>query len=268
MIFSFRGNRRRSFIKAFLLLLLFGGLAVEPVTARLQTGPDRVVIQPRRVVLDRGNLAKDFPERRKAVLRLPVISGLSNPAVLRKVRATLQLKNIFETSLEEYRQDTWLSEFDYKVNYNQNHILDITFTQSGMGAYPDTHTKHFIINLQNGNVVKAADVFKPDAIETLVQMVDRKLQDEVKTIIKEGVETDTELDADQKQSLNEQLGQLKFTAENLDEFSVSATGITFLYDAGFPHVIQALQPEGRYFFSYAELKPFIKSEGLLGKLIR
>jgi hypothetical protein len=41
-----------------------------------------------------------------------------------------------------------------------------------------------------------------------------------------------------------------------------------LYDPEFPRVIQALQPDGSYFFTYAELKPFIKPGGLLGKFIR
>jgi hypothetical protein len=43
--------------------------------------------------------------------------------------------------------------------------------------------------------------------------------------------------------------------------------VTFLYDAGFPHAIQALEPNGNYFFSYAELRPFIKKDGLLGTFI-
>jgi len=45
---------------------------------------------------------------------------------------------------------------------------------------------------------------------------------------------------------------------------IAGFGVTFLYDAGFPHVIQALQPDGRYFFSYAVLRPHIKSSGPLG----
>ena len=60
---------------------------------------------------------------------------------------------------------------------------------------------------------------------------------------------------------------LKFTIENLDEFSVGAKGITFLYDAGYPHAIQAFEPIGEYFFSYSELKPFIRRDGLLGQFI-
>jgi hypothetical protein len=59
----------------------------------------------------------------------------------------------------------------------------------------------------------------------------------------------------------------EFKIENLDDCSVGARGITFLYDAGYPHAIQAFEPEGRYFFSYAELKPYIKRDGILGQFV-
>jgi hypothetical protein len=59
-----------------------------------------------------------------------------------------------------------------------------------------------------------------------------------------------------------------FTVANLDRFSVSDKGITFWYDYGFPHIIQALQPEGRFFFSWTELKAFIKPDGLLARFNR
>lgn len=225
---------------------------------------DRVIVQPRRVVLIRsGKLARDFPERRRAIVRYPIVQGLSEAKVLRRIKNTLAIKNVFDTSLAEYRQDSWLEDFNYKVNYNKNYLLDITFTQSGMGAYPDTSTKHFLINLKNGMVIKAADAFNLSGLETLAGMVNQKLKDETKELIKE-VERDKEQNAEQKSSLKEQLDQLSFTQENLNEFSVSDTGVTFLYDAGFPHVIQALQPDGRYFFSYAVLRPHIKSSGPLG----
>ena len=58
-----------------------------------------------------------------------------------------------------------------------------------------------------------------------------------------------------------------FAVKNLDEFAVSDKGVTFLYDARFPHVIRALQPTGEYFFSYAELQPRIKRNGPLGILL-
>jgi hypothetical protein len=169
-------------------------------------------------------------------------------------------KNIFGTSLAEYRANAWLSEFDYKVNYNRNSILDITFRQEGMGAYPDTHHKHFIINLRNGELIKAADAFDSATLDALAEMVDKKLQIENQETIRDS--------GDDRETARDLLKDLKFKVSDLDEFSISDKGVTFLYDAGFPHAVQALQPVGEYFFSFAELKSYIKRDGPLGMFVR
>ena len=52
------------------------------------------------------------------------------------------------------------------------------------------------------------------------------------------------------------------------DFQVGEKGITFLYDAGLPHVIEAFEPEGRYFFTYSELQRYINRGGPLGQFVR
>jgi hypothetical protein len=245
---------------SFLLLSCVAYTAL-PAGASTSDSAPSVVIAPRRIVLVRtGRVARDFPERKRAVVLYPVIRGPKNSAVLNKIRALLDFKNIFGSSLAEYREDAWLTDFGYKVNYNRNYILDITFTQSGVGAYPDTQTKHFAINLKTGELLKAADAFNSDALDQLAYQVNQMLQVEIKKIIKD--HPDIKGDSDQL------FGALEFKASNLDDFSVSNRGVTFLYDAGFPHVVQAVEPDGRYFFSYAQLKPYIKRGGPLGVFIR
>ena len=227
-------------------------------------GNDHVIVKSRRVVITRsGKLIKDFPEKKHATITYPVISGLKDARVLRRVQSILQLKNIFDSSIAEYRDDSWLEELTYEVNYNRNSILDITFTQSGSGAYPDDQSKHFAINLKNGRIFNASDVFVVSKLEALATLVNSQLQDELKEIAKEN-EKDM---LDYKEIVQSQ-GELKFAVENLNDFSVSARGVTFLFDAGYPHVIRAFEPGGQYFLSYAELKPFIKLDGPLGQFVR
>ena len=229
---------------------------------------DRAVIQKRKITIVRtGKLARQFPERRRATINLPVISGLRPLSVLNKVRAHLELKNIFDTSLAEYRQDTWLSELDYKVNYNKNSILDIAFTQEGVAAYPDTHFKHFVINLKTGDVIKASDAFKTSSLATLTAMVNEKLQAELRQLVQDGQVFDG-MSAEERKNIEEMYNGLKFEADDLNEFQVSDEGLTFLYDPGFPHAVQALEPAGIYFFTYAELAPHIKEGSLLANLVR
>lgn len=262
-------NNKRIGLSSLVVLLLLAPTShsqSKAQAAKSEATAERAIVTPRKVIIVRGGaLIKDFPEKKRATVTYPVISGLKDPKVLRRVQSLLQVKNAFDTSLAEYREDTWLQEFGYKVNFNRNNILDITFTQSGSGAYPDTQTTHFAINLKNGSAIKASDVFLTDNLQTLSVIVNRKLQNEIKTILKDLRESKS--DAEDIRIANEAGEVLEFKIENLDDFSVSAKGITFLYDAGYPHVIQAFEPIGRYFFSYTELKPYIKRDGLLGQFV-
>lgn len=256
------GRRTFKYYLIFSLLLLASiNYVASPAFASALDAVPSVIIQKRRtVIVRRGKFVRDFPERRRAILNHPVVIGPRNSAVLRKVRALFDFKNIFGTSLAEYRADTWLSEFDYKVNYNRNFILDITFMQEGIGAYPDIHTKHFAINLRNGELINAADAFNSSSLDELAVLVDRKLQTENQETIRDS--------GDDKETARDLLKDLKITASDLKDFSVSDKGVTFLYDAGFPHVVRALQPTGEYFFSFAELKSYIKRDGPLGVFVR
>lgn len=252
----------------FLSFISFNPAVAYAHAAHATAPEDRVVIQRRRTVLVRtGRIAKEFPHKKRAVVTYPVVSGLRNPEVLRRVRSLLDFKNIFDSSLKEYREDAWLEEFGYEVNHNANSLLDITFRQSGSGAYPDDHERHFLISLKDGSLVKAADAFASDKLASLAAVVDRKLQQELRQRSAE-MANDKDAGEEERESIKQAYENLKFEIANLDEFSVGRKGVTFLYDAGFPHVSQALEPAGRYVFTFAELKPYIKPDGPLGQFVR
>jgi hypothetical protein len=259
---------RRSNVSLAAVLVVAALAAVAHAQPSRAAANDRAVVARKRVVLVRtGQIARQFPHKRRAVVTYPVVSGLSDARILRKVRAALDLKNVFDTSLAEYRQEAWLEELDFKVNYNKNQLLDITFWQTGAGAYPDTHRAHKTISLKTGDVLKAADVFEAGALYALAGLAHEKLLEEVRGMVKV-VEEDQSLSAEDKPSLKDALSGLSFGVEHLDEFVVSDAGLTFLYDAGFPHVIQALEPDGEYFFSYAQLAPYVKRAGPLGRFVK
>src|SRR6266550_4746846 len=249
------------------LLLLF--LAVpnnysQPATPVQAIRTDRVMVKPHTIVIVRsGKLARDFPEKRRATIKFPVISGLGDARVLQKVQSILQIKNVFDTSVAEYREDNWLEEFAYKVNYNKDHILDITFSQSGSGAYPDSQTKHFAINLRNGSVIKTSDAFVANKLDSLAGLVKARFQAELAHILKDLAESRS--DPEDIRIAREAQDALEFKLSDIDDFSISDKGVAFLYHAGYPHASKAFDPEGRNFFSYRELKPYIKRDGPLGQ---
>ena len=246
-----------------LFLILFTVASFSSNVQATTTNDSRLIVSRQRIVITRPrDVVRRFPKRKTAIMYYPIISGLSDAAVLKRVRAILKLKNIFDYSLEEYRQDTWLTEFNYGINYNARHIFDITFTQEGVAAYPDSQSKHFTIDLRTGKLIKASDVFLRSRFAQLAELVNEKMQIELRQLIKQAKDSPN-LDVNEGSSIAEALSDMKFEVKNLDDFSVGAKGVTFLYDAGFPHAIAAFEPEGRYFFSYAQLKPYLKSDGLL-----
>jgi hypothetical protein len=247
---------------SFSCINTFGSQAGTAMPARI---PDHVIIQRHRIVLVRSaELVKHFPYKKRAVVTYPVISGL-NPAMLRRLRSVLAFKNIFDYSLKEYREDTWLDEFSYVVSHNANYLLDITFSQSGSAAYPDDQSKHFLINLKTGSIIKASDVFVTGSLPTLRTMVNQKLQSELKGILEDL--SASKSDPEDIRVAKEAQEALEYKLADLDEFSIGDKGVTFLYDAGYPHVIRAFEPKGSYFFSYSELKPYIKRDGPLGQFV-
>ena len=105
-----------------------------------------------------------------------------------------------------------------------------------------------------------------DKLPVLANLVRAKFQTELKQILTDLAESKS--DAEDIRVAKEAQEALEFKLSDIDDFSISDKGVAFLYDAGYPHAIRAFEPEGRYFFSYAELKPFITREGPLGQFVK
>jgi hypothetical protein len=220
-----------------------------------------VKITPKKTVYKRTP-QEGFEYKNTFTIIYPKISGLS-AALNKKIENAVSYERVFDfTVKEEINEIFWLYEASYEVDYNKNGILSIALTIDGSGAYPSLSTKHIVVNLKNGNPLKAADVFIK--LPELARFADKSLQKRIKQAISER-QKDSAEDAE---TMKEMLAGKKFDAESLEFFSVNDKGVTFYYDYGFPHVVQALEPENQFFFAYKQLKPFIKSNGLLAAFVR
>lgn len=186
----------------------------------------------------------------------PEVSGISNAAVAKRLENSISYWNNFETTLKASGEDSWLSSMDYEVNYNKNSMLDITLIMDGSGAYPSSSMRNLVIDTKTGKRVYIADTF----INIGKLLV--KIEKAQKLAIAESAKED-EISVDEIKDEMRRNSSYK-----LEEFSVSDTGVTFIFDYGFPHVIKALEPDGRYFFTWTELRTHIKPDGLLGRFIR
>jgi len=219
-----------------------------------------VVITPKKVTYKRPKPQMDF--KKTFVITYPKVKA-ATPALSTKIEAAISYQKNNNLNLrEELNEYQWLEEAGYEVKYNKNGLLDIVLSTEGSAAYPSTYNKEIVINLNTGNRVKAQDIFTN--LAGLAAKVRKAQLAEMKKSKEEYQKDPDSADFD----AGEYFGNAKFGVKELNEFSVSDKGVTFLYDYGFPHVALALQPDGTYFYSWAELKPYIKQGGLLAKFIR
>ena len=218
-----------------------------------------VVIKPKTVTYRRPKPLSEY--KKTFTVTYPRISGL-NSALNKKVESSISYEKVADLNIrEELGEIQWLEEASYKVNYNKNGILDVTLSVSGSGAYPSSYDRNVVVNLKTGDRAHPADAFVN--LNGLAAKCRRIQQAEVKRSLADIKKN--EPDAEDPESL---FAETKFTTENLKEFTVSDRGVGFLYDYGFPHVLQALQPEGRYFIPWSEMRSFIKPGGLLARFVR
>lgn len=239
-------------IKHFLSLILMIAFAI-PALAQ------SVVITPKKTTYTRPKPLADF--KKNFTINYPKVKA-SSLTLSRKIEAALSYEKNFDFAVrDELGEMQWLEEADFEVVYNKNGVLTIKLFISGSGAYPSGSTKTVVVDLQTGNRVRAAEVF------TDLNALAAKIRELQKAEIKQGIE-EIKKDPDAGDNAAGLFENADFTPENLEGFAVDERGVTFDYDYGFPRVIQALEPEGVFFLSWAELKPDIKPTGLLGRFVR
>jgi hypothetical protein len=219
-----------------------------------------VTITSRKVTYKRPKPSMDF--KKSFTVNYPKVKA-ATPALARKIETTISYARVSNLNVqEEINEIQWLEEADFIVNYNKNGILDITLSLSGAGAYPSTFNKTVVVDLKTGNRLRPADVFTN--LAGLAAKLKKMQQAEIKKAREDYKKNPDAADFDGSPYLDE----ADFTSKNLEEFSVSDRGVTFIYEYGFPHVALALQPDGRFFLDWTELKPYIKPGGLLARFIR
>jgi hypothetical protein len=162
------------------------------------------------------------------------------------------------------KDDDWLTSLDYQVIYNKNNILDIRLAMDGLGAYPDTSYKYLVFDLRTGNEIAIQDVFTQ--LPKLRNMIRGKMKRQELALgraMRKELAVQRQMDSEGEDYPPPEKLELK----RLEGFSVSDQGVTFLYDYGFPHVALALEPPGKFFFTWAQLKPSIRRDGLLARFI-
>lgn len=139
---------------------------------------------------------------------------------------------------------------DYVVNYDAGGILDITITTEFVGAYPSTGRHYFCFDTSTGERLGAADLLDPRRTDELVAILDAMLQERIGEAVRECVECANGLPRELYMGHG-------FSTDDLDCFTVTEDGMWFHYDFGFPHVVEAAEPDGELFLPAGEITPFL-----------
>lgn len=220
-----------------------------------------VKITPREQTYTRAKPISGYKKTFK--IRRPVATA-ANAELSKKITAAIDPVKVLEINLpEELTEIQWLSEADYEEVFNQDGVLTMMLWMEGSAAYTDGVTKYVVIDTAKGTRATPADVFVN--LDSLIAAVKKKQVAEVAKSVAE-IKKDPEWAADEDPK--RLFEYTDFTDKGLTNFAVDRAGVAFFYDYGFPNVIKALEPEGELRFSWAEIKPFIKRDGLLGRFAR
>lgn len=243
-------------IFAFSLIFLFAAQAFSQI--------QNVKITPRKVVFRRADTSVDHKKRYTIVY--PKISGVER-RLKRKIERNLKYEKTFNfyftNGLDE--QYHLLDKAVYRVIYNKNGILNLRFSIDVSTAYKSRYDKTIAVNLRSGEIIKPEDVFIEARQEQLAARINRTLQAEIAGAARR---VKKELGGDEGGQILAQFREKIFTPLYLDNFEVSDKGITFVYTYDYAHIAGNYKPPGRFFLSFAQLKPFVRRDGPLGRFIK
>ena len=219
-----------------------------------------VLVTPTKTVYRRPKPIMDF--KKTFTIRRPIVKA-GTPALSRKLTALIQPEKVLEINMkEELGEYQWLEEVDYKVLFNRDGILCVNLWMTGIAAYPDSVERYVTLDTAAAHVVRPGELFTN--LSALAALVKTKQRSELRTATAEMKKDPESADVHPEELFSE----TKFTAADLGSYFIDATGVTFVYDYGFPHVLTALEPPGKYHMSWKELRPFIKRGGLLERFVR
>lgn len=250
-------------------------LALSAASASAQSSPGAVEVKESVVKLQRGKQGQEYPDYKTAEIHFPLVSGLPDAVVMARVQEAVSLKKVFGQTPEEFRkqfQEEWtLDSIEYQINFNRDEILSLTYTQCGTGAYPSCGDEYINVFLRDGFAITPQKAFND--LPGLAKLADGALRAEIRKALADA-KNDKEIGDEGYGFLENELNgdeskhKKPYPVEQLKSFIVGEKGVTFIYNYGFPHVAQALEPPGRFFLSWEKLKPFIKADGPFGKFAK
>ena len=178
----------------------------------------------------------------KASIKWPVVEG--DFAGVDRISELLDYESITGETIVQTRENYQLYGSGivgayFQVNYSDTQYLDLTITVETLGAYPSRMVFDKLFNLATGELITPNDLFLESELNNLVTLCDNELQNRIPSETPE---------------------DYRFTLENLEQVGVRRSGIIFHYDFQYPHVSEALEPDGELFFYWGDINKYLRPE--------
>ncbi|RSK45986.1 hypothetical protein [Hymenobacter perfusus] len=214
-----------------------------------------------------GLVAHVTPKTHLQAFRVPVVT-VPDAGVTRLLAYWFSLENLTNDDIASLRQQ--LAEHggtqsaDYSVNYNARGLLSLTTEIEGRGASVWYERKTYNLDLVTGFSIRLADELKPELLPQFLALGQRKLAVKARECV---VGQDDFLSAEDQAGV---LGQ-EFFLGSTEEYTIGANGLVFdhpvSYDGLSNFVWKVLQGSFPLTFTHAELKPFLKPDSPLRRLL-
>jgi len=244
--------------------LLFISTSCSPVA---DGGSGQVIITAFEVQYERHPSLDEGEHKRIVTVTYPKVAA-GSAAQSKRIEEALHFGQLGLDLDEELHESTWLEEAGFTVNSQMHGLLSVTLWAEGSGAYPSTLRKNVLVDTRTGRRLRPDSLFIN--LQELVKKIRAQQRHEIQQTLAElRPDPASELDADTVDAIQERIAEAgSFTEENLADFKLEDLGISFHFDYGFPHAIQALQPDGMFFLSWQELAPYVNREDVLAKFIK
>ncbi|MFD2787828.1 hypothetical protein [Hymenobacter rubripertinctus] len=199
--------------------------------------------------------------------RVPVIT-MPDASVTRLLAHWFSLRNLTGDDVPDLRgllaEHSGIQAADYTTNYNARGLLSLTVLTEGLGASVWYDAKTHNLDLITGFPILLADELKPELLPQFLALGQEKL-----------AERNNDCVANQAGFLSDEdkvgvLGQ-EFSLSSTQEYTMGPTGLVLdhpvSYDGLSNFVFKVLQGSFPITFTYAELKPFLRSNSPLRRLL-
>lgn len=200
-------------------------------------GPDAAVVWARAAVWPRGAGAhKTEPVR----ATLPAILVV-DPAVQAKLDALASPQRLIGDPQEQIIADGWVNETRYETALNRAGVLALVVYVDGSGAYPDQFTRTLTVDTHTGAEI-GLEAFTAAGRTALVAAVDAEVQRRKRSADPEVADL---------------IANVHFDDASLAGFYPTPEGLVFRVSWGFPHAIEAMEPDSLVVIPWATCIPAI-----------